>query len=537
MRFTKAAAVIAASGLTLGLAACGDSGSDDAQGGEGSEGGEGGGTNYVTAYGTEPQNPLVPGNTNENGGGRIVDMIYAGLKYYDSEGVSHNDLAESIELEGDKTYRVTLREDARWSDGTQVTADHFVDAWNYTMKEALLAASFYAPILGFEEGKEAMEGLQVVDERTFTIELEQPEADFPEQLGYSAFFPLHPSAYDDLAAYGENPVSNGPYTLAEWNHNQDATIVPNEEYNGDRQPQNDGITFVFYAQQDAAYADLLAGNLDVLDAIPDSAFATFEDELGERAVNQPAAIFQSFTIPENLEHFSGEEGQLRRQAISRAIDREQITETIFEGTRTPATDFTSPVIPGHSDSLNGAEVLEYDPEEAKRLWEEADAIAPFTGQFSISYNADGGHQAWVDAVANSIRNTLEIDAVGNPYPDFKSLRDDVTGRTIEGAFRTGWQADFPLLGNFLAPLYATGAGSNDGDYSNPEFDALLNEAAGAASAEEANPTYNQAQEILLQDLPAVPLWYSNVTGGYSELVDNVTFSWQSLPVYYEITKN
>ncbi|WP_375544076.1 peptide ABC transporter substrate-binding protein [Corynebacterium sanguinis] len=521
----------AASALALGLAACGSesgSGSNNAQGG--------GGDNYVLANGSEPQNPLIPGNTNETGGGRIVENIFSGLVYYDGEGNAHNELAESIDLEGDKTYRVTLKDDIKWSDGSPVTAEDFVKAWNYTVENALLSAYFFEPILGYEEGKAEMEGLEVVDDKTFTIELNQPEADFVSRLGYSAYYPMHPSAYDNIDAYGENPISNGPYKLAEWNHNQDATIVPNEEYTGDRAAQNDGVNFVFYAQQDAAYADLLAGNLDVLDAVPDSAFSTFQDELGERAVNQPAAVFQSFTIPEKLEHFSGEEGELRRAALSRAINREEITDTIFQGTRTPATDFTSPVIPGHSDSLEGAEVLTYDPEEAKRLWAEADAISPFAGQFTISYNADGGHQAWVDAVANSIRNTLGIDAVGNAYPDFKSLRDDVTNRTISGAFRTGWQADYPSLGNFLGPLYGTGAGSNDGDYSNPEFDKLLDEAANSADIEAATPIYNQAQEILLADLPAVPLWYSNVTGGSSENVDNVTFSWKSQPVYHEITK-
>src|SRR5690606_8163463 len=123
-----------------------------------------------------------------------------------------------------------------------------------------------------------------------------------------------------------------------------------------------GLNIVFYASQDAAYADLQGGELDVHDAIPDSAFATFESDLGDRAVNQPAAIFQSFTIPERLEHFAGEEGNLRRQALSMAINRAEITDVIFQGTRTPASDFTSPVIDGWSDSLAGSEVLDYNPE-------------------------------------------------------------------------------------------------------------------------------------------------------------------------------
>ncbi|MHA2788631.1 peptide ABC transporter substrate-binding protein [Corynebacterium sp. S7] len=522
--------------LTVGAVAFATVSCSSSNGGSDASGSSSGGDNYITAKGTEPQNPLIPANTNEVGGGNIVDLIYSGLVYYDADGEIHNEMAQSIDLEGEKTYRVTLKDGITFSDGSPIKSENFVRAWNKAVEDAMLSSYFFEPILGYEEGKAEMEGLKIVDDKTFTIELNQPEADFTTRLGYSAFYPLHDSAFDDLAAFGEKPIGNGPYTLSAWNHNQDATIVPSEEYSGERKPQNDGVTFVFYAQDDAAYADLLAGNLDVTDQIPDSAFATFETELGDRAINQPSAVFQSFTIPERIPHFGGEEGKLRRQAISHAIDRDAITETIFGGTRTPATDFTSPVIPGHSDTLAGADVLKYDPELAKQLWAEADAISPYTGEFKLSYNADGGHQAWVDAVVNSIRNTLGIEAVGDAYPDFKSLRDEVTNRTIDGAFRTGWQADYPSLGNFLGPLYGTGAGSNDGDYSNPEFDRLLSEAAAAADAEAATPLYNQAQEILLQDLPATPLWYANVTGGYSENVDNVVFSWKSVPVYYNITK-
>ena len=78
--------------------------------------------------------------------------------------------------------------------------------------------------------------------------------------------------------------------------------------------------------------------------------------------------------------------------------------------------------------------------------------------------------------------------------------------------------------------------SNDSKYSNPEFDELIVKANGANSPEEAAKLYNQAQELLLRDLPAIPLFYPNVVGGWSENVSNVTFNWKSLPVYYEIEK-
>ncbi|MDO5097136.1 MAG: ABC transporter substrate-binding protein [Corynebacterium sp.] len=531
MTFKKTIAVGTAAAVALSLAAC----SSDSTSGNGAGSGATD-ANYVVVNGSEPQNPLIPANTNENGGGRILETIYSGLVYYDADGKVHNELAESIELEGEKTYKVTLKEGSTFADGTPLKAEHFVNTWNHAVEKALLSNYFFEPILGYEEGKKEMEGLKVIDDKTFTIELTQPESDFPTRLGYSAFFPLPAEALEDMESFGEKPNGNGPYKLVEWNHNESAVLVPNEKYDGPRKAKNDGLKFVFYSNFDAAYADLLSGNLDVLDAIPDSAFATYESELGDRAVNQPSAVFQSFTIPEKLEHFSGEEGKLRRQAISMAIDRKEVTDTIFQGTRTPATDFTSPVIPGHTDQLKGASVLEFNPEKAKELWAKADEMSKFTGEFSISYNADGGHQAWVDAVANQIKNNLGIEAVGNPYPDFKSLRDDVTNRTIAGAFRTGWQADYPSLANFLAPLYATNASSNDGDYSSAKFDELIKQGNGAKTVEEGFASFLEAQEVLLEDMPAIPTWYSNVVGGSSENVENVIFSWKGQPEYHEITK-
>jgi len=321
-----------------------------------------------------------------------------------------------------------------------------------------------------------------------------------------------------------------------WKHNAKIDLVVNPDYDGGRQPKNGGLTIVFYADQGAAYADLLGGNLDVLDAIAPSALATFESDLGDRAINQPAAVFQSFTIPARLPHFEGEEGELRRQALSMAINREEITGVIFEGTRTPASDFTSPVIDGWSDSLKGAEVLEFNEAEAQKLWAEADAISPWTGTFEVAYNADGGHSAWVDAVANSIKNVLGIDAAGSPYPTFSEMRTLITNRTIQTPFRSGWQADYPSLYNFLGPLYATGAGSNDGDYSNADFEELLTEGSTETDLKKANDSFQEAQEILLQDLPAIPLWYQNVTGGYGTDVQDVKFGWNSVPLYFEITK-
>ncbi|WP_400999527.1 ABC transporter substrate-binding protein [Agromyces sp. GXQ0307] len=534
-RIGVAAIALAAAGA-LTLAGCSSSNEPAAP--------EGDSTAIITTNGSEPQNPLIPTNTNETGGGKILDSIFAGLVYYDGEGAPHNDMAESIETDDAQTYTITIKDGQTFTNGEDVTAESFVKAWNYgaALDNAQLSSYFFDSIEGFsyDENVDELSGLEVVDDKTFTVTLKQPESDFPLRLGYSAFFPLPEAAWEDLEAFGENPIGNGPYMLdgeGAWKHNERIDLVVNEDYQGDRQAVNGGLSIIFYATQDAAYADLQGGNLDVLDAIPDSALSTFQDEFGDRSVTQGAAIFQSFVVPDRLAHFGGEEGKLRRAAISHAINREEVTDVIFSGTRTPAHDFTSPVIDGYSEDIPGSEVLEYDPEKAKELWAEADAISPWEGSFQIGYNADGGHQGWVDAVTNQIKNELGIDASGAPYPTFAEFRTAITDRTIQTGFRTGWQADYPSLSNFLGPIYVTGAGSNDGDYSNPEFDALIDEGLSETEVEAGIEKFQQAQEILFEDLPAIPLWYSTVNGAWGEQVENVQFGWNSVPLYYEITKS
>lgn len=497
----------------------------------------------IKVSGNEPENPLIPTNTNEVGGGKILDSIFAGLAYYDAKGKLVNDMAESIKVDDPSDLTIKLKQGNTFSNGEKVTADSFINAWQYgaLFSNKQLNQSWFSDIEGFSDSADSpLTGLTKKDDYTFSIKLSNPvAADFSQRLGYSAYYPLPSEAIKDPATFGENPIGNGPYKFAKtgaWQHKIQLDLVKNDTYKGGRQAKNGGLTFVFYASADAEYADLQSNKVDVIDQIPSSAQQTFESDLGDRAVNQPAAIFQSFSIPGNLEHFTGEEGKLRREALSMAIDRAAITKTIFNNTRTPASDFTSPVIAGWSDSLKGADVLKFDAKKAKDLWAQADKISPWSGKFQIAYNSDAAHQAWVDAVANQLKNNLGIDASGNPYVDFASLRKDVNARTIKTAFRTGWQADYPAQYNFLQPLYATKASSNDTDYSNPDFDKLVAKGASESDQSAATKDYQQAQEILLKDLPAIPLWYSNVNGGYAKGVNNVQFGWNSVPLYYEITK-
>ncbi|MCS6563079.1 peptide ABC transporter substrate-binding protein [Curtobacterium poinsettiae] len=532
----SALAVLGATALAL--TACSSNSSDG--GGSGSANASG----IVTTNGSEPQNPLIPSNTTETGGGKVIDSLFEGLVSYDADGKPVNEVAKSIDTDDSKTFDITLNTNYTFTNGEKVTAESFTKAWNWAAQKsnAQGASYFFENIEGYNADKDSeLTGLKVVDDDEFTVTLKSAQSDFPLSLGYSAFVPLPSAFYDDTKAFGENPIGNGPYKLdgkKAWTHNQSIKLVTNKDYEGKRKPKNGGLTITFYASQDTAYSDAQGGNLDVLDAVPDSAFKTYKSDFPDSNVNQPAAIFQAIYLPYYLDHWKGEEGKLRREAVSMAINRKQITDKIFDGTRTPAKDFTSPVIAGWNDDLDGSDVLDYDESEAKKLWAEADKISKYDDTLTITYNADGGHEAWVTAVTNSISNTLGIKAEGNAIPTFQEALDLQTNDKLTGGSRTGWQADYPSLYNFLGPTMGEGSSNNYSRYDSKEYNELLAKGRSAATVEEGNKSFDQAQELLFEDLPEIPLWYSNVTGVWNaDNVSNVKFGWNSVPLYYDIEVN
>lgn len=508
----------------------------------------------VVVNGGEPPNPLIPTGTNDSQGGRILDRLFAGLMSYDATGHPSPEVAQSIDTTDNVNYRVVLKPGWTFTDGSPVTAHSFVDAWNYgaLSTNGQLQQSFFSPIDGFDavagltgDGTPTattMSGLRVINDLEFTVRLKAPTIDFRMRLGHSAFYPLPRAAFRDMSAFGQHPIGNGPYQLAEgpdgpaWEHNVRIDLRPNPGYRGNRRPHNKGLRFEFYANLDTAYADLLSGNLDVLDTIPPSALPVYKRDLGDKVTSGPAAINLSLDTPLRLPHFGGEEGRLRRLALSAAINRAQISRQIFVDTRSPARDFTARSLPGFDPNIAGNDALDFNPGRARQLWAQADAISAWSGRYAIAYNADAGHQDWVDAVANSIKNVLGIDAAGAPQPTFAGFRTQITNRSIATAFRAGWQGDYPSMIEFLAPLFATGAGSNDVGYSSREFDAALATAEAAADIAQATRLANDAQRILFHDMPVVPLWNYISVLGWSGEVSNVTVTWNGLPDYENIVK-
>ncbi|MFD9797190.1 ABC transporter substrate-binding protein [Streptomyces sp. NPDC059070] len=516
--------------------------------GGGDSGGGSGASGIVSSSWGDPQNPLEPANTNEVQGGKVLDMLFRGLVRYDPKtGAAKNMVAEKIDTTDSTNFTVTVKDGWTFSNGEKVTAKSFVDAWNYgaNLKHNQKNAYFFGYIDGYDKvhpdkgdpTADTLSGLKVTGDRTFTVKLNQKFSTWPDTLGYAAFAPLPKAFFDNHSAWLSKPVGNGPYTVNSYTKGSKLEMRKWDAYPGEDKAQNGGVDLKVYTDNNTAYTDLTAGNLDLVDDVPASQLKNVKSDLGDRYINTPAGIIQTLAFPFYDDAWNTPGAVKVRKGLSMAINRAQITDTIFQKTRTPATDWTSPVLGadgGYKDGLCG-DACKYDPAGAKKLIQEGGGIPG--GQVKISYNADtGSHKEWVDAICNSVNNALGNDkaCVGNPVGTFADFRNQITQNKMSGPFRAGWQMDYPLIQNFLQPLYYTNASSNDGKWTNAQFDKLVNEANAETDKAKAVDLFQQAEGVLRDQMGAIPLWYQNGSAGYSTRLSNVALNPFSVPVYNEI---
>lgn len=542
-RVSRSMAVVAVSALTLVASACGSGDDDDNTGGSGSgsEGGE------IVVRGCNPENPLVPQNTAETCGGDVLDVTTAKLVHYNVETAEPEmDIAESIDTEDNQTFTVTIKDDYKFSDGSPVTAASFVDAWNYAAygPNGYQANYFFEPFAGYadmqcsdEECKakpkaDKLSGLEVIDDTSFTIKTTEKVSNLPVRLGYTAFAPLPESFFEDPEAFGDAPVSAGPYKVDTWDKNQQIVVSRNPEYAGENAGKVDKITFRIFTDPNAAYNEVTGGGIDVTNEIPTDVLTDDQwlADLDDRGTSREVGVIQLLGMNPDVDKDLANPGV--RKAISMAIDRQTIIDQIFAGTREPATGWVSPVVDGYKADQCG-EACVYDPEAAKTTLDEAGG---YNGDgLTITVNGDGDHGPWAEAACNSISQALDIECTVKKTVDFATFLTDLDERKTTGMFRSGWQMDYPSIENFLVPLYGKGAASNYYDFDDADFNRLTTEAAAAPTLEEANTLYQEAELRLAEDMRVIPLWYSTANVGWSDKVNEVAINSFGVPDYANIT--
>jgi ABC-type oligopeptide transport system substrate-binding subunit len=503
---------VGAASLVLAVTACtgGDGGNTESDG-------------TVSVYICEPKS-LLPPDADELCGTEVLASLFTPLVEYDpkTSALRYTGIAESIESSDQKMWTITLKRGYTFHDGEPVDAASFARAWNAAAygPNAYANSYFFENVAGYDDlqGKSPkarkMSGLTVVAPTTLRVTLKAPFSQFPVTLGATAFYPLPKVFSDDPQKFGTAPVGDGPFRMdGKWEHDQRIAVRRYDRYAGDK-AEVAGVTFKIYSDINTAYNDLLGGNVDIMDELPPERIADARSKFGDRFIDQPSAQFSYLGLPLYDPKFRSAD---LRKALSMAIDRKVIVDAIFHGAYTPATSVVSPLFePGQPDPCG--EACRYQRTKARQLFDRAGG---YPGTLTLWFNSGAGHEKWMEAVANQLRTNLGISDIRFRALEFPQYVARITARQITGPFRLSWVADYPSAQSYLEPLYTTRGPANDFGYSNPRVDRLIAGGNAASSVEAGAQRYQEAERLVLADMPVIPLWFERTQAAHSERVGNV----------------
>lgn len=357
---------------------------------------------------------------------------------------------------------------------------------------------------------------------TLETTLSAPYANWPTVAGFQFFYPM-PKVVDALASQNdwENGVmvGNGPYKLEKARTAEEVVLVKSDSWSGDESGKTwpdrlDKITFKTSQDPDTSYNALEAGEGDNAN-IPAGRW-------GDAKRDHPNTIRAAlgtryFELNWKDPSIGGAKNVKLREAIMLSINREEINKAVYDGTSVVATSIIPPGIPGYTKGI--CKFCKYDPTAARAALAEWTAAGnKQSGPLKIQLNANAGHEPVVQIIVDDLK-AIGIDAVADPMPS-----ETYFTKLAEGACvmcRSGWYADYPTADNFTYDLFHTDAigGNNHGFYSNPEFDALINQAKATTDAAEAAKLYRDAEDILLnKDIAVVPYLYYSLDYVYGDNV-------------------
>jgi oligopeptide transport system substrate-binding protein len=492
----------------------------------------------------EPEH-LLPSNTTESNGAQVLASLFYPLVDFDDHNQPVDEAAESITSPDNKVWTVKLKDGFTFSNGEKVTADNYIQAWNYGAygPNTQGGSYFFQRIQGYAalqsgdaNGKAVapkatqLSGLKKIDDLTFTVTLSSAFAGWKYVMAYNVFYPLPNAAFASPGVikkgYEDAPIGNGPFKMkGTWEHDDQIQVVRRDDFKGTK-PKVAGVIWKIYQDQNSEYADLVAGNVDVQTTIPVESLSSAPGDLGSHFGKSPNSSFQFVGFPTYQKEFSNPNV---RKAISMAIDREEMTSQIFLDSQTPAHAFVSPAVNGYRKDSCG-EACDYEPTKAYTLYHDNGGPPSLT----IGYNADGPHKAWVDAMCVQIKTALKVPCTGVATPKLADLLTKAENKEPVGMVRLGWVMDYPLMEDYLGPLYSTEGSSNYWGYNNPAFDDLVQQGDDAKTSAEAVKKWQAAEDILAKDMPVIPLRFGQNVYGYSERTSDVTVNLEQEVNLYKI---
>ena len=522
--FLKVAGVSAAA---LGLAACGGSKSGSTATSGSAAGSTAGGVNtagFTVQYGSNPET-LDPALNSAIDASNTIITIFEPLLLINENNEVIGGQAESWEASEDGlTWTFTMRDGLKWSDGTDLTAKDFEYSFK-RMANPDTAAPYAETCLGMIDGFDAAQAgdpdaLNVKasdDGKTLTIVLSYPCSYFDKMAAFAAMSPVQQATVeangDSWCTSADTFVSNGPYMITDWTPSERIVLSKNPNYVGGWDSSkivSDTITLLLLEDSSASFAAYNSGEAVLIKDVPTDEIPslTKAEDGGDFYVD---TILGTYYVSLNLQRDAFKDAKVRK-ALSLAIDRDYVANTIMQGTYTTADSIVGPGIvdeSGYFHDNGNAPYISADYEanlaEAKKLLEEA-GYPNGEGYPTIEYSTnDAGYhvplaeylqQAWGDLGITLTINKMEWSSF---TPARRAGEFDVA--------RNGWVMDYNDPSNML-DLFCTSNGNNDGKYANPDFDAAIDASRVADSAEHFAQLH-KAEDILMEDTGCLPIAYYN----------------------------
>ena len=471
-------------------------------------------------------------------GGNMILHAFEGLLTLDENGQLKEGQAESWETSEDGlTWTFHLRDGLKWSDGTDLTAKDFVYSWQRVC-DPNVAAPYAETVLGMVKGyDEAIAGditkldVQAPDEKTVVVNLANPCSYFGELAAFATLNPVQQATVeangDAWATSADTYISNGPFMMTEWVPGSHITFSKNPNYWNAEAIKLDKLEFELIEDSNAAYSAYTSGEVDMIKDVPTEEIPSLQGN--DDFHIDP--IIGTYYISLNLQKEYFQDARVRK-ALSLAIDRNYVANTLMQGTYSPASAIVGPGwldTDGSSFAENangGTPYIDNDNfdanlEEAKKLLEEA-GYPNGEGFPQIEYTTnDAGYHKVVAEYLQQAWAAIGIDLKVNivEWASFTPMRRN-------GEFdvaRNGWVGDYTDPSNILE-LFCTTNGNNDGKYTNADFDAAIEDSRATTDAATRSADLHKAEDTLMNDAGCIPIAYYNDFWLQSS---KITGSWHS----------
>lgn len=448
---------------------------------------------------------------------QVIRDLFEGLVNQDAKGNLVPGVATRWQSNDNRVWTFTLRDNARWSDGTPVTAEDFVYSWQRLVDPKTTSPfAWFAALAGIAnaqniiDGKAAPEtlGVTAVDAHTLRVQLDKPLPWFSNLTASFAFYPVQKANVDSGANWTRpgSLVGNGAYVLKDRVVNEKLVVVPNTHYWDNAKTVIQQVTFVPINQESAATKRYLAGDIDITESFPKNMYQKLLKDI-------PGQVYTPPQLGTYYYAFNTQKGPTAdervRLALSMTIDRRVMAEKVLGTGEKPAWRFTPDVTAGFTpqpsqfESMSQAELNA----QAKALLAAAGYGPNRPLKLTLLYNTSENHQKIAIAVASMWKKNLGVE-VKLQNQEWKTYIDSRNTGNFD-VIRASWVGDYNEPSTFLSLLTSTHSG-NISRFNDPAYDKILAQAAVENSAKARNDDYNAAEKIIMVKAPIAPIYqYTN----------------------------